>query len=55
MLSQWLQLMLAEIAGKREQQLRADAEQTRRAAEVAARHVPAAPSPAAPAARRRPT
>jgi hypothetical protein len=42
-LSQWLQLMLGEIASKRESQEQARAEQTRRVAEAAMPHKPTAP------------
>jgi hypothetical protein len=42
-LSGWLQLMLAEIASKREAQERASAEQTRRTEEDVAQRTPPAP------------
>jgi hypothetical protein len=54
-LSQWLQLMLAEIASKREAQEHAGAEQTRRAAEQLMQRTPPATSPPPTAARRRAT
>jgi hypothetical protein len=50
-LSEWLRLMLAEIAAKRADSERARGEATRRAAESDA--VPHAAQPAAPAARNR--
>jgi hypothetical protein len=43
-LSEWLQIMLAEIGRKREEALRSAEEQQRRAS------APAAPNPAAPSA-----
>jgi hypothetical protein len=54
-LSGWLQLMLAEIASKREAQARARAEQTRRAAEQLMHRTQPSMSPPPTTARRRAT
>jgi hypothetical protein len=54
-LSQWLQLMLAEIASKREAEARARAEQTKRAAEQLVQRTQPATSPPPTTARRRAT
>jgi len=54
-LSHWLQLMLAEIASKREAQEHARAEQTRRAAEQLMHRTQPSMSPPPATARRRAT
>ena len=54
-LTEWLQLMLAEIASKREAEARARAEQTKRAAEQLVQRTQPATSPPPTTARRRAT